>query len=123
MSTGVIDLDSIREVSSYRIVKHGRDDIRCYRVTPNNTEEEIDEAQEVYNHSPSGFEYGYSGSGPSQLALAILYDFLKQDEKNHLLSHYSKFTREFIATLDREKNEHHIQRSEILEFLRKEERA
>lgn len=27
------------------------------------------------NHSPDGFNWGYSGSGPSQLALAILLDF------------------------------------------------
>ncbi|HVQ49769.1 MAG TPA: DUF6166 domain-containing protein [Mycobacterium sp.] len=26
---------------------------------------------EVYNHSPSGFEWGYLGSGPAQLALAL----------------------------------------------------
>ncbi len=27
---------------------------------------------DVRNHSPSGFEWGYGGSGPAQLALAIL---------------------------------------------------
>lgn len=26
----------------------------------------------VWNHSPSGFAWGYAGSGPAQLALAIL---------------------------------------------------
>ena len=26
----------------------------------------------VWNHSPDGFECGYAGSGPAQLALAIL---------------------------------------------------
>lgn len=29
----------------------------------------------VWNHSPSGFEAGYAGSGPAQLALAILMMF------------------------------------------------
>ena len=28
---------------------------------------------EVRNHSPTGFEWGYAGSGPSQLALAMLF--------------------------------------------------
>ena len=28
------------------------------------------------NHSPTGFEWGYGGSGPAQLALAILVDHL-----------------------------------------------
>lgn len=31
-----------------------------------------EESQEYYNHSPDGFNWGYSGSGPSQLALAII---------------------------------------------------
>jgi hypothetical protein len=29
----------------------------------------------VWNHSPTGFEWGYAGSGPAQSALAILLDF------------------------------------------------
>lgn len=31
-----------------------------------------DASLEIRNHSPDGFEWGYGGSGPSQLALAIL---------------------------------------------------
>ena len=29
-------------------------------------------SQKVYNHSPDGFNWGYGGSGPAQLALAIM---------------------------------------------------
>jgi len=29
-------------------------------------------SQKVWNHSPDGFAWGYGGSGPAQLALAIL---------------------------------------------------
>jgi hypothetical protein len=29
-------------------------------------------SQKVYNHSPDGFNHGYCGSGPAQLALAIV---------------------------------------------------
>lgn len=32
-------------------------------------------SQQLYNHSPDGFSWGYGGSGPSQLALGILLDF------------------------------------------------
>lgn len=32
----------------------------------------------LFNHSPSGFECGYEGSGPAQLALAICADHLKR---------------------------------------------
>lgn len=37
---------------------------------------ELDPAvsQKVYNHSPDGFAWGYSGSGAAQLALAILLE-------------------------------------------------
>jgi len=31
------------------------------------------------NHSPTGFEWGYGGSGPAQLALAILAEHLGDD--------------------------------------------
>ena len=31
-------------------------------------------SQAVVNHSPDGFEWGYGGSGPAQLALGILMD-------------------------------------------------
>ena len=33
-------------------------------------------SQQVYNHSPDGFNWGYCGSGPAQLALAILLETL-----------------------------------------------
>lgn len=42
---------------------------RCY-VTVN--EQTLDPRYDLRNHSPDGFEWGYNGSGPSQLALAIL---------------------------------------------------
>lgn len=30
------------------------------------------DSQDIINHSPDGFAWGYGGSGPSQLALALL---------------------------------------------------
>jgi hypothetical protein len=35
---------------------------------------------DLWNHSPSGFEWGYPGSGPAQLALALLTDCLGDEE-------------------------------------------
>lgn len=32
----------------------------------------LDPRLDLWNHSPDGFEWGYAGSGPAQLALAIL---------------------------------------------------
>src|SRR5947209_8602479 len=31
---------------------------------------------DLFNHSPTGFSWGYGGSGPAQLALALLADAL-----------------------------------------------
>jgi len=36
---------------------------------------------DLSNHSPTGFSWGYGGSGPAQLALALLADALKDDER------------------------------------------
>jgi len=35
---------------------------------------------DLWNHSPTGFEWGYGGSGPAQLALALLADCLEYEE-------------------------------------------
>jgi hypothetical protein len=35
---------------------------------------------DLWNHSSTGFEWGYPGSGPAQLALALLADCLGDDE-------------------------------------------
>lgn len=34
-------------------------------------------SQKLRNHSPDGFEWGYGGSGPAQLSLAILLDYFE----------------------------------------------
>ena len=38
--------------------------------------EALDPRVDLWNHSPAGFEWGYGGSGPTQLALALLADHL-----------------------------------------------
>ena len=37
-------------------------------------------SQEIVNHSPDGFNLGYSGSGPAQLALGLLLDVTENRE-------------------------------------------
>ena len=54
---------------------------------------------EVCNHSPTGFSWGYPGSGPAQLALAILLSYLPEKEAVAL---YQDFKFKFIATLTQE---------------------
>lgn len=52
---------------------------------------------DLYDHSPTGFEWGYPGSGPAQLALAILADHLADDEA--ALANHQEFKFAVIATL------------------------
>jgi hypothetical protein len=56
------------------------------------------------NHSPTGFEWGYYGSGPSQLAYAILRSYFEVVEKldvptsvRRAKAHYTRFKQEFVA--------------------------
>lgn len=68
----------------------------------------LDLRLDIHNHSPTGFEWGYSGSGPAQLALAILADYLKDDNKAQNL--HQHFKADVIAGLNTnwEINEHDI---------------
>lgn len=54
-------------------------------------------SRQVWDHSPDGFEFGYGGSGPSQLALAILLDYT--DNPVLAQKYYQDFKWEFIATI------------------------
>lgn len=60
----------------------------------------------LYNHSPSGFEWGYGGSGPAQLALAILLDHAtalgSREAGNWAVRHHQAFKWEFVARWPRE---------------------
>lgn len=49
---------------------------------------------DLYDHSPNGFEFGYSGGGPAQLALAILADCIGE---LLALEFYQDFKRSVIA--------------------------
>lgn len=57
--------------------------------------QKINPRLDLFNHSPTGFEWGYGGSGPAQTALAILADYLKDDDRAVRL--HQKFKWDFIA--------------------------
>lgn len=52
---------------------------------------------DLWNHSPTGFEWGYGGSGPAQLALALLADHLDNDDEAVAL--HQDFKRMVVADL------------------------
>jgi hypothetical protein len=57
---------------------------------------DLQKSLEVVNKSPTGFAWGYSGSGPGQLALAILLQFTDDDTARSL---FQRFKDEYIAPL------------------------
>ena len=56
---------------------------------------ELNPRLDLSNHSPDGFEWGYDGSGPSQLALAILAHELQDDKKAEML--HQEFKRRTVS--------------------------
>jgi hypothetical protein len=53
-------------------------------------------SKKIWNHSPDGFNWGYAGSGPAQLALGLLLEVT--DEREAILLHQS-FKFECISSL------------------------
>lgn len=53
---------------------------------------------DLFNHSPTGLNWGYAGSGPAQLALAILADCLGNNELAVRL--HQAFKRRVVARFD-----------------------
>lgn len=67
---------------------------------------------DLINHSPTGFSWGYRGSGSSQLALSITAHALEDDELAK--EHYMKVRDEFLVDSEQPFK---IRKSEVLEFL------
>lgn len=64
------------------------------RIWINNCELLPAASQKVHDHSPDGFAWGYGGSGPAQLALAIL---LSVADQKTALAYHQHFKCEFVA--------------------------
>jgi hypothetical protein len=60
-------------------------------------------SQRVWNHSPDGFNWGYHGSGPAQLALAILLVMTTPEEAQ---IRHQDFKRAFVATWPHQPGDH-----------------
>ena len=58
--------------------------------------EPLDRRYDLLSASPSGFEYGYGGSGPAQLAIAMLSHAFDDEFAER---HYQRFKREVVAEL------------------------
>lgn len=73
---------------------------------------DINKSLKIRNHSPTGFEWGYGGSGPAQLALAILLDYIPSRAEKL----YQKFKFDIIAGLP--PDEWYIKELEIDNWLK-----
>nr|WP_197075874.1 DUF6166 domain-containing protein [Halostagnicola sp. A56] len=58
----------------------------------------LERSLDIVNHSPSGFEWGYSGSGPAQLACALLLDYY--DDEQFARDHYIAFRNQVVSQLE-----------------------
>lgn len=69
----------------------------CVRVLDGVTDRALPPRLDLCHHSPTGFSWGYGGSGPAQLAFAILYDATGDEDLAHLWHHEFKWS--FLAEL------------------------
>jgi hypothetical protein len=67
----------------------------------------------VLDHS-SEFEWGYGGSGPAQLALALLLDYFNDEQK--AMAYHQEFKREVVSQFN-DMSEWRLSGREIEEFV------
>ena len=72
-----------------------------YRVREDGYCQDLDPRWDLHNHSPTGFQWGYGGSGPAQLALALLADHLNDDAQAQRF--YQLFKWKVISQLEMDK--------------------
>ena len=78
----------------------------------NTTQLSLEKSLQIVNHSPTGFQWGYAGSGPAQLAAAILHEVTSDPELTR--TYYQSFKFAFVAHW----TEHfEITESEVREWL------
>ncbi len=54
-------------------------------------------SQKIWNHSPDGFTWGYGGSGPAQLALAICFKVTR--DRDFAVKLHQEFKRRILCAL------------------------
>lgn len=86
-------------VAAYRIERRESGEVKCKAIPLDKKGPPyyLDTRTDLVNHSPTGFDVGYVGSGPAQLSLAILAD-ASSDET--ALEKYHDFKWEFISDVE-----------------------
>jgi hypothetical protein len=90
---------------------------RVARIADDGSSTALPPRHDLRDHSPDGFEWGYGGGGPTQLALAILADALGSSQA---LDFYQEFKWQRIATIAGSRWE--ITRAEVLDWVAEQPR-
>lgn len=96
------------KIRGYRVNQRGG---ACLVTVVNDTGDEsvlmpaqIDPKRE-FRHSPDGFQWGYGGSGPAELARAILARVIADDDRARHPRCYQKFKEEVISRIRKDEFE------------------
>jgi hypothetical protein len=102
-----------------KIYRGWRDEKGCFVLV---NKKPLSSRLDLWNHSPTGFEWGYGGSGPAQLALAILANHLgvpprAKPEGNAKAARavrlHQRFKALMIANIPRDKKQWQITEDEV----------
>jgi len=87
-------------MKTYEGIRHGTQPSDPVKVTVREDEGEPSELNprlDLWEHSPDGVNWGYNGSGPAQLSLALLADATGDDQQAARL--YQKFKFRVVSRL------------------------
>ncbi len=85
------------EKEERQVKHHLRGEMASRRVWLDGKELLPGPSQKIWNHSPDGFNWGYGGSGPAQLALAICLALTR--DKDVAAAIHQGFKRDIVASL------------------------
>jgi hypothetical protein len=94
------DLQGRKTVSAFYVGWREPDGTAHVRFVDGERVRHIPLRTDLANHSPTGFEWGYQGSGPAQLAVAMLAHATGQGNLAVLL--HQPFKREFVGLASRD---------------------
>ncbi|MCL4418325.1 MAG: DUF6166 domain-containing protein [Actinobacteria bacterium] len=83
------------------------------QVYINSKELSLEESLKHLNSSPTGFNWGYGGAGPEQLAFALLFEFFGLEIARHL---YMSFKMDVIAKLP--KKNFKLEEKEVMKYVK-----
>ncbi len=77
---------------------HLRGEMESRRVWLDGHELKAGPSQKIWNHSPDGFNWGYGGSGPAQLALAVCFKLTR--DRDITVTLHQAFKRDVVTRLE-----------------------